>query len=118
MSDPYVDGAVPFGSRVETIRDTPIIFENVSIKKPSKVIERHDQIGRPNGWVSVPGFITGTATVQVPTEAFVGPNIGDSFTDTFGDTTGLWVITEADEAYHMNEYWKRNITFRYSPNPP
>lgn len=117
MSTPYVDNAVPFGSRTETINTLVYVFEHISIKRPSKIIERPDQIGQPNGWVAVPGFPTGTAVVQIANAATPRLNIGDRFTDDFGNGAEVWVVVDSDNPFPIHDYWKQNVTIRLSPNP-
>lgn len=120
----YVDNQVPFGSRTELLMRAGVsqgtyIFENINLKRPSKVIERPDEIGEPNGFVAVRGFQTGTAVVQIPTADSEFPRVGDYIEDTF--STGAverWVVTDVDEVYEMNSYYKTNISLRLSINPP
>jgi hypothetical protein len=114
----YTDNAVPFGSRTETINSLTYVFENITIKRPSKIIERPNQIGEPNGWVSVSGFPTGTATAQIATSATARLVNGDKFEDDFGHGTETWVIVDTDDPFPMHDYWKQNVTIRLSPNPP
>src|SRR5262245_36982528 len=121
----YVDNAVPFGSRTEELMraGSPLgtyVFENISLTRPGKVGERHDEIGQPNGWWVVAGFPHGTGVVQIPTADADYPQIGDYFEDEFGTGTGTerWVIVDTTEPYAMNDYFKMNVTIRLSPNPP
>jgi hypothetical protein len=121
----YVDNQVPFGSRTEEIfrAGTSIgtfIFENLSLTRPGKVGERHNQIGEPNGWWVVDGFPHGTGVVQIPTIDSPYPQNGDYFEDTFrtGSTAERWVIVDTTEPYAMNDYYKMNVTIRLSKNPP
>src|SRR5262245_47732026 len=123
----YNDGSVPFGSRSEDIKrgvgGTDVgtyIFENISIKRPRRVIERSDEIGQPNGYVIIPGFVTATSVLQIPTEDANPPQIGDWFEDTFDTDIGQerYVIAEVDRPLAQHDYHKCNITLRLSPNPP
>lgn len=129
----YNDNSVPFGSRVETVKrggtgsPTEIgtfIFESISLTFPSKIGERPNEIGQPNGWWVVNGFEHGTAVLQVPTEAAEWPKIGDWFEDIFdgsgvdGLTPQHWVIVEVTQPYSMNDYWKCNVNLRLAINPP
>ena len=123
----YNDGAVPFGSRTEDIKrggtgsPTTVgtyVCESISITRPSKVTERPNEIGAPNGWFAIGGFPHGTATIQIPTSDASFPQIGDWFVDDFGDGEEHWVIVDKTQPFGMNDYWKQNITIRKSDNPP
>lgn len=126
----YIDNQVPFGSRVEDIKrgtaGTAVgtyILESISLTRPSKIIERPNQIGEPNGWVSVNGFNHGTCVVQIPTEASEYPKNGDWFEDTFDGSDASpsaerWVIVDITQPYAMADYFKCNATIRLSTNPP
>ena len=129
----YNDNAVPFGSRVEDIKrggtGSPtligtFILESISITRPSKVGERPNQIGQPNGWWVTNGYEHATCVIQIPTEAAEWPKIGDWFEDIF-DGTGVadleaehWVIVEITQPYGMHDYWKCNANLRLAINPP
>ena len=114
----FVDNQVPFGSRIVTINGHPYVFENISIKRPSKIIERPNQIGEPNGWVSISGFPTGTGVAQLATSATDRLVNGDKFVDDFGHGSETWVVVDTDDPFPMHDYWKQNVTIRLSPNPP
>ncbi|SRR6266576_1275450 len=127
----YIDNSVPFGSRVEDIlrgtgAGTPVgtyILESISLTRPSKIIERPNQIGEPNGWVAVAGFQHGTCVVQIPLDTSEYPKIGDWFEDTFdgsdaSPSTEHWVIVDITQSYAMADYFKCNATIRLSINPP
>lgn len=114
----YTDKSVPFGSHVVTINAIDYIFENVSIKRPVKKIPRPNQIGEPNGFVLTSDYVTGSSPVQITTSASDRLVAGRTFTYDFGNGSESWVIGEADEDHPMNGYWKQNVTFHLSPNPP
>jgi hypothetical protein len=137
----YNDNATPFGSRSETIfrssDGTPngtfaelgvYEFESIDVKRPSTIGEKHDHIGRPKGWFSVPGFNTATGTVQIPANADATSETGaaeighlqngDVFVDDFGFGPELWVIVDTSDPFLQKEYRKQQITMRLSPNPP
>jgi hypothetical protein len=135
----YNDNATQFGSRSETIfrRDATTgvyaelgvyEFESLDFKRPSTIIEKHDHIGRPKGWVSVPGFKTGTGTAQIPATADITSETGavegghlqntDVFVDDFGFGPQLWVIADTSDPFMQKEYRKQQVTIRLSENPP
>ncbi len=132
MALQYVDNSVPFGSRTVDFKrggtgaPTTVgtyILESISLSRPSKIIERPNQIGQANGWVAVSGFDSGTAVVQIPTEASEFIKLGDWFEDAFDGTDANpedehWVVVEATQPYGMNDYYKQNVTLRLSISPP
>lgn len=110
MADPiYNDGAVLFGSKILGGR----IAENISLTGPSKIIERPNEIGGPNGWVAVGGFPHGTLTFQVASEDDI-PTNGDTFEIDFAseDLNGTWVVVEVTRPFAIADYWKCNATIR------
>ncbi len=120
---PYVDNAVPFGSRTEDLLRAgsalgTYILESISISRPGKVGERFNQIGEPSGWWVINTFPHGTAVVQIATVDTDYPVNGDYFEDDFGQGTERWVIVDTTQPFAMNDYYKMNITIRLSPNPP
>ena len=118
MTTPYVDNSVPFGGQLVTINAIPYIFESPNIKRPTKKITRPNQIGEPNGFALVADYVTGSSPVQITTSASDRLEVGTTFTADFGNGSETWVIGEADEEHPMNGYWKQNVTFHLSPNPP
>ena len=134
----YNDNGTPFGSRSETIYrpdDTGAYqlfglyeFEALDVKRPSTIGEKHDHIGRPKGWFSVPGFVTATGTVQIPanadptTETGAGElghlQNGDAFMDDFGFGNELFVVVDTSDPFQQKEYRKQQVTLRLSENPP
>ncbi len=128
----YIDNAVPFGSRTVDLKrggtgsPTTVgtyILESISLTRPTKIIERPNQIGEPNGWVAVAGFQHGTCVVQIPTEASEYPKVGDWFDETFDGSDASpsaehWVICDITQPYAMADYFKANATIRLSIAPP
>lgn len=113
----YNDGAVPYGSftvslhRVAATLGT-YILENFTVNRPTKKVERPNQIGGPNGFALVGAQETSSAVLQIATSATVAPNNGDFFTLTVDSTVGAekWVIETTGQPFEMNGYYKQNIT--------
>ncbi len=101
----YNDQSVPFGSFVWGSR----VLENVSLSFPSKIIERPNEIGEPNGWVAIRGFEHGTATMQIADAEDV-PALGDVVTDVLPG--GDWVIVDMTRPFAIADYYKCNVTLR------
>ena len=140
MSTPiYNDNATPFGGRAETFfrknadgsaYELLGIYEceTLDIKRPSTIVEKHDHIGRPKGWFSVPGFPTATATVQIPANVDVESDTGateighlqngDAFVDDFGFDREIWIVTDTSDPFVQKDYRKQQVTLRLTQNPP
>ncbi|MDB6022932.1 MAG: hypothetical protein JWQ04_2789 [Pedosphaera sp.] len=117
----YNDGGVPYGSFSITtwMRKTvaltgAYILENFNVKRPTKVVERPDQIGGPNGFALVNAQETATGVSQVATSNTNRLQRGDFFTLTVDANIGAekWVIQDLDDPYEMNGYYKQNLTLR------
>ncbi len=114
----YNDNNVPFGSQVVTMLSggtsgVTFVAENISLKEPSNIIERFDEVGAPSGQVIQPQFVNGTATLQFATTLTVPPTIGCTFTLTRngGATVGC-VVSEVDEPETQKDAKKCSINFR------
>ena len=129
----FVDNAVPFGSRIESVgtfvAGSPptvssaqaYIFENITLSYPTKEVRRPDQVGGPNGFVIVRDQPTGSAIIQVPmgsgsynssTGGWDGvpwPSLGSCFVDRFLAANEVWVITSIGQPYEMQGYYKANV---------
>jgi hypothetical protein len=131
MGVTYTDNQVPIGSRVETIKrgvsaGTTVgvyVFENITLDRPSGVVERVNEIGEDNGWALVNKKpCTGSAVLQIPTSTAPIPHGGDWFSDQFdGSTAGSaeqWVLVNIGQPFEHSGYYKCNVTLRLSRTPP
>lgn len=129
----FVDNAVPFGSRIESVgtlvAGSPptvtggqsYVFEDIRLSYPTKEIRRPDQIGGPNGFVLVKDQPTGTAVIQIPmgsgtynstTGGWDGvpwPALGSGFVDRFLAANETWVISNVGPPFEMQGYYKANV---------
>lgn len=140
MSQIYNDGQVPYGARVEAVfrssapfvlpapghggvitggafPDQPLgnyIFENITVTRKTKKVERMDQLGSPNGGVATKDLVEGSCTIQIPTGASTEPAAGDIFTDTFDATLGpeTFVIHDVGAPFAAGDYYKRPASIR------
>jgi hypothetical protein len=112
MAD-FNDGAIPFGVQVVTIGASGFVAENLSYTEPSNIIERRDEDGDPSGQVIIPGFGSGSATLQLAAITWVVPTRGATFNvlRKSGATFGA-IISEVGESYSQLEAVKVNISFR------
>src|SRR5258708_6153374 len=95
----YNDNAVQYGSRVETIRRGYVratsqliqttVLENITINRPVREIDRHDEIGGPNGWVAINAQVDGSCVVQMGPANSKWPHNGDWIEDTFDADLGV-----------------------------
>jgi hypothetical protein len=123
MASTYVDNAVPFGSfAVDLIRaGTTLgtyVLEDLTVTRPTKVIERPDATGGPNGWAAVPAQVSASGTIQIPTSDGDYPDLGDYFERDFGYGTERYVLTEVGIPFRISDYYKANFKAMHSPNPP
>ena len=84
MSAIYNDGTVQYGARTWIIHEsdgaTPrgtYECDNISVNRPTKSIDRTNQLGEPSGSVGVADFVTGSATIQLAASTSKEPQAGD-----------------------------------------
>jgi hypothetical protein len=119
MANPnWNDGTIPYGTRTEVVNrggspQGTYVFEQLQITRPTNVIRRKDQTGQPNGSVGQPDFVTGTATVQIPTSASNGILPGDTFTDTFDSSLSAetFILSEIGQPEEQTAYKKFTVQF-------
>ena len=111
----YNDGTIPFGSQTLNINAIVYVAESFEVNEPSATIERMDETGDPSGWVAVPGFVTGTALIQLD-NAEVAPLIGDTFVGVVRGANSNFAVTEVGIPESQGEAKKVNISFRLRYN--
>lgn len=138
----FNDGAIPFGSRAElfcsggTTSPTYLgwyLCEQISPSRPSKVVERPNQIGGPNGFAMVAAQENMTVKAQLASQTSATIKRGDWFQDSFDPsngtvviglpsttptTTETWVVETSSEKYEMNGYWYQDLNLKLAHNPP
>lgn len=108
----FNDNGVPHGGFIAAFAVAGNLkVENFSPDNPSKVTERTDEIGAPNGWAGVNAQMTATATVQIPTAAGNSLGLGDYFVTSNALHAFKWVVTRVGERYQMGDYWKCDVSF-------
>lgn len=110
---------VPFGSRVIALKSNVgatkgnYVAENITVQRPSTVIERRDEIGQPSGQVIIDSFVVGSATFQLATTASLIPAIGDTFvTEFIPGTPESCSLSQVDQPEQQTTDKKVNINFR------
>lgn len=90
MAANYNDGTVKYGSR--TIASVTgmktYVCRSITVRRPEERIEDVDEIGEPQGSVGVPGFVSGSAVLQLSNASADPPDAGDTFTTTFDSGIG------------------------------
>jgi len=114
MSSPsYNDSNVPFatGGVLCVINSGSYVLEDFTITRPSKTIERPDEIGGPNGFVVVKGQPSCTGVLQIATSSTARPLLGQTFTSTWTQSgTEVWAINSVSEPYRIGDYYKVTIS--------
>lgn len=89
MSVPAIvlDGAMPYGSRIETINGTAYKCNNISITRPVAEAQDNDTDGREQRARYTSQRAQLTAELQLP-NAGTRPQFGQTFTDTFDANYG------------------------------
>ena len=122
----YNDNSIPFGGIGVSVpvhfyrgQTSPadlgqFLIEMVSTKRPSKMTERPDQLGGPNGWSAVLAQVGGTAKVQLPLASTGILQLGDYFSYTFDATIGVekLVIVNIDQTYQEGQYWFQTVELK------
>lgn len=117
MALPYLDGSVAYGARTLVIPTTTgdtFVADSFEVTRPTNVIERTTELGAPSGFVVVAGFVTGTATLQLPTTtpATAPPALGEVFEVDAEE----FVVTEVSQPETKDGLKTCNIAFRKTYN--
>lgn len=114
MAATYNDGSVLYGSRQLTLSSAgAVIADNIDVARPTNIIERTNYVNEPSGWVAVPNFVTGSATLQLSSTV---PVLGETFTTTFGASSEEFVIVDITQPEEKGSMKMVNITFRKKIN--
>lgn len=120
MSSSYYNEGVGHGAFVATFSTAgTVILENFSRERAeSHRINQSDAIGAPLKWAGVAGFVTGSATAQLPVVAGNVIEIlpGDQFTAPTAVGGGTFVVTSAGEAFAVGDYWKASLQLQLRYN--
>lgn len=115
MSSPaYNDGTVQYGTRVLTINSVAYVADNISLSRPTTIIERTDNIGEPSGSVGVNKFVTFTATLQIASGSTAEPQNGQTTSPITFDTligAETFYVHSVNRAESKDAEKKFNATF-------
>lgn len=126
MSDAYNTNSVPHGGLLADIyrgQAAPVLLGTYKVESLAPtvngvIVDRPEIDGGDNGWVAVEGSVTGSAVIQLATNATPTLAIGDFFTaavrrDTSGNSINeVFVITQVGHAFEMNNYRKQSVNVR------
>lgn len=118
-SPAYNDGTVQYGCRVLTINGNPYVADNLSINRPTKAIDRTNEIGEPSGSVGVADFVTGSAQIQLASGSTVEPIIGNTTSAITLDAAigaETFYVTSVSRAESKESEKKFNITLKKKYN--
>lgn len=125
MSDiSYYNEGVGHGAFVATFATAgAVALEGFNVDRPSShIINVPQPRGNPGKWAGVAGFVTASATAQLPCNG-VGDAVtpvliqkGDSFTAPATHGGGVWIVTGSSEAYQLGDYWKANLQLQLKLN--
>lgn len=113
MAAIYNDTQIPYGSRLVQMNATGTIYiaEDISITRPTTVIERFNELNEPSGQVIIGGFVTGNGTMQLPTSTSRIPSLGDTFTASFSGSAETFIVSNIGQA--ENQGTERKVTFEF-----
>lgn len=129
MAAIYNDGTVVYGSRSWAIKQNDgttargtYVCDTISISRPTKAIDRTNQLGEPSGSVGIADFVTGSATLQFSSTAVTEPRSGDKIicngtTNAVLDSgigTETFYITSVSRAESKDAETKLTINFKKS----
>lgn len=113
MAAVYNDGTVQYGSRVLTFNSVAYVADNINVNRPTKAIDRTQQLGEPSGSVGIADFATLSATLQLAADATAEPQCGMlSAAVTFDATIGAeqFYLTNVGRAEVKDGEKKINVT--------
>lgn len=118
----YNDGGVPTGGfAIQLMRGQPTgtllgtyVLESFTPTRPSRLTERPDFDGGPNGFKAVNAQEKGSGVIQIATLATMFPQRGDWFQQTADPaiTNEKWVIVDFSEPFEAGVYYKQNVTLQ------
>ena len=93
--------------------------DEISIDRPSKTIERTNELDEPSGQLSYLGFVTGSTTLQLASGSVIPPIHGKHFLLTVFDTDGdgdldleVFYIDSVSQPFTKDGETKVPVTFR------
>jgi hypothetical protein len=107
MANEYVDGTDQYGLTDLTIGSTAYVIESWQQDHPTTVIERLASDGTPLGQRLIDGFITASATVQVPAAGTIPALYALA---SYNDES--WVVSNVSRAEEQQGIKKVNVQFR------
>lgn len=113
MSAVYNDGTVQYGSKVLTINSVAYAADNITVNRPTKAVDRTNELGEPSGSVGIADFVTVSATLQLASGSTAIPPLGSvTAATTFDAAVGAEVFytTSVSQAFVKDGETKVNWT--------
>ena len=88
MAATYNDGTVQYGSKVLTINAVTYAADNITVNRPTKAVDRTNELGEPSGSVGIADFVAGSCTLQLASGSTAEPANGLTFAATFDSGIG------------------------------
>jgi hypothetical protein len=114
MAATYNDGTVAYGSRVITINSVAFVADNINVTRPTKAVDRTNELGEPSGSVGIADFVTMTAQLQLA-DTLVEPENGQTTAAlTFDTSIGAetFFVTSVGRAEVKDGETKVNVSFK------
>jgi hypothetical protein len=108
------DGGIASGSQAVQFTSTSAvnyILDDITIDEPTKIIDSVDQNGLPNKQLIINGKITGSATVQLPSQTAGIPIRGDIFAANIRGSSNNFYVTKVGIPQKAGEETKVPIDF-------
>lgn len=133
-TESYNDNAVQYGSITADIKKNALggpyttaaatavgtfVLENVTLNRPSKVVERSNEVGAPNGWAAQNAQVGGSCVVQMGAAGTNWPRNGNWFEHTFDTEIGVerFVLLDCGQPFEQQGYYKVNATLKRAHFP-
>lgn len=86
-----------------------LIAENLTLTRPTEIIQVRTHLNLPGGQQITTGFVTGTATLQLLSAHDV--EVGATFTQDFGLGNESFLISQVGKQYAQGDAIKQNVDF-------
>lgn len=110
MAALYNDGTVVYGSmsvKVRQVNGTDqrgtanYVLDNLTINRPTKAVDRTNELGEPSGSVGIADFVTGSATSQIADTGTTNPEIQNGDRIFFDGTDNAHLVGTTDEKFFI-----------------
>jgi hypothetical protein len=110
------DGSIPYGSQVLLINSVNYIADSIEFQRPSKEINRTNELDEPTGSVNYEDFHRATATLQLAAAATAIPAKGQDVTILVGGANVNFFVYDVTIPLQKDQDQKVNVTFKRKYN--